>query len=274
MLSTSVGGVHIRGRSLGRPLEALTPLQSSSDWKCGMSKLEMSPEILDALQKLSALLEAEDAFERTLQIVVDLSVGTLPGCDASGITLRVKDTNATAAASDHYALGIDKIQYETGQGPCLSALESGEMQRIQSVSDEARWPEFCKRAESDGLRSSASFPLRVNGTVGALNLYAKTDHAFDNGTSEIAEVFAKQATIALENAAIHGAARKLGDQLNEALKSRDLIGQAKGILMEREGVSDEEAFDMLRMISQNSNIKLREVAQRLVQQRAKVGGGK
>lgn len=123
-----------------------------------------------------------------------------------------------------------------------------------------------KRAERDGLRSSASFPIRVNGTVGALNLYAKSEHAFDNGTSDIAEVFAKQAAIALENAAIYGAARKLGDKLNEALRSRDLIGQAKGILMEREGVSDEEAFSMLKTISQNSNIRLRDVAERLAHQ--------
>ena len=232
-----------------------------------MSKLEMSPEMLDALQKLSSLLDSEDAFERTLHTIVDLSVSTLPGCDSSGITLRVKGSDRTAAASDHYTLEIDKIQYESGEGPCLTALASGEVQRISSVSEEDRWPDFAKRAGRDGLKSSASFPLRVNGTAGALNLYAKAEHAFDNGTSEIAEVFAKQATIALENAAIYSAARKLGDQLNEALKSRDMIGQAKGILMEREGVSDEEAFEMLKTISQNSNVKLRDIAHRLIRER-------
>lgn len=234
-----------------------------------MSKLEMSPEILEALQKLSSLLEAEDAFERTLHTVVDLSVSTLPGCDSAGITLRVENSDMTAAASDHYALGIDKIQYETSEGPCLSALESGEPQRIVRISEETRWPEFCKRAEREGLQSSASFPIRVNGTTGALNLYAKSNHVFDDSSAEISAIFAKQAVIAIENARIYSAALKLGDQLNEALQSRDAIGQAKGILMEREGVSDGEAFEMLKTISQNSNVKLRDIAERLIQERAK-----
>lgn len=234
-----------------------------------MSKLEMSPEILEALQKLSALLETDDAFERTLETVVGLSVTTLPGCDAAGITLRVDGEHRTAAASDLYTLEIDKIQYESAEGPCLTALERGEEQQIEDVSTESRWPEFGRRAAKSGFRSGASFPLRMNDSPGALNLYAKSERAFDGFSLAIAEVFAKQASIALENAHIYAAARQLGDQLNDALKTRDVIGQAKGILMEREGISDGEAFEMLKTISQHSNVKLRDVANRLVEENGK-----
>ncbi|MDQ3877095.1 MAG: GAF and ANTAR domain-containing protein [Actinomycetota bacterium] len=230
-----------------------------------MAKLEISPEILDALQTLSSLLESEDAFERTLDTIVDLSCSTLPGCDAAGITVRIDGKDTTAASSDSYTLEIDKIQYDSGQGPCVEALETGAPQFIDAISDEIRWPEFRERAASQGLRSSASFPLRMNGSVGALNLYAREEHAFDEASRRIAEIFARQSSIALENAHIYAAARRLGDQLNEALQTRDLIGQAKGILMEREGISDPEAFEMLRTISQNSNVKLRDIAHRLVE---------
>jgi GAF domain-containing protein len=229
-----------------------------------VSKLEMSPEIIDALRKLSSLLVTDDAFDRTLNTVVDLSVSTIPGCDSAGVTLRSQGEDTTAAASDDYALEIDRLQYDSNEGPCLSALEEGSPQQIETVAGESRWPEFRRRAEAAGFRSSLSFPLRINGTAGALNLYAKSDRAFDEASLGVADLFAQQAAIALENAHVYAAARRLGDQLNEALQTRDLIGQAKGILMEREGVSDPEAFEMLKTISQNSNVKLREVAGRLV----------
>lgn len=229
-----------------------------------MSKLEISPEILAALQQLSSILESDDAFDRTLATVVDLSVSTLPGCDSAGITVRINGRDQTAASSDHYALEIDKIQYETREGPCLTALESGELQHIEDVSEEARWPRFRELAAGQGFRSGASFPLPLNGISGALNLYSRSERAFDGHAVEVGEVFARQARIALHNAQIYSAARRLGDQLNEAVRTRDLIGRAKGILMERERVSDEEAFEMLRRTSQNTNVKLRDLAQRLV----------
>lgn len=240
-----------------------------SEGKCRVAKLEISPEILDALQKLSSLLETEDAFDRTLNTVVDLSVSTLPGCDSAGITLRIDGKDATAAASDGYALELDKIQYDTNEGPCVTVLGEGVPQHVEVVCEESRWPEFCRRAAARGLRSGASFPLRVNGTVGALNLYGRAERAFDQPARGVAEVFARQAGIALENAHVYEAARRLGDQLNEALKTRDVIGQAKGILMEREGISDAEAFEMLKTISQNSNVKLRDIAQRLIEEQAR-----
>jgi GAF domain-containing protein len=236
-----------------------------------VAKLEMSPEILAALHQLSLLLESDDAFERTLSTVVDLSASTVPGCDSAGITVRIKGRDQTAAASDDYTLEIDKIQYETGEGPCLTALESGEPQFIEQISEETRWPRFSELASGHGLRSSASFPLPLEATPGALNLYARSERAFDEDSVSIGEIFARQASIALHNAQIYSAALQLGDQLNEALKTRDLIGRAKGILMEREALTDEEAFEMLKKMSQNTNVKLRDLAQRVVDDNTKRG---
>lgn len=232
-----------------------------------MSKLEVSPELLEALQRLSSLLESDDPLQKTLDTVAELSVRTLPGCDSAGVTLRSEGNYSTTAATDEFSLKMDRIQYEAGEGPCVEALETAEFRQIQAVSQELRWRDFCRRAQQDGFGSNLSFPLRINGSVGVLNIYAKNERAFDDRTIEIGQIFARQVSIALRNAQMYVAARDLAKQLNEALETRDLIGQAKGILMERESISDEEAFAMLRTISQHANVKLRDIAQRLVEEK-------
>lgn len=231
-----------------------------------MSQLEISPELLHALQQVSSLLEPDAELEKTLQSVAELSAATIPGCDSAGITLRVDGRHTTAAASDAYALAIDKIQYEANEGPCVTALERSEFIQIDAVSEETRWPDFCERAAGQGFRSSLSFPLKNNGTSGALNVYAKTERAFSETAIAVGQLIASQAAAALQNARLFLAARHLSDELQEALKSRDVIGQAKGILIEREKVTDSDAFQMLKTISQSTNVKLRDVAQRLVEE--------
>ena len=233
-----------------------------------MSQPDISPEFLDAIQKLSTLLDSDDLLIETLRSISQLSVTALPGCDAAGVTVRINGGYGTAAASDDYALEIDKIQYDSGEGPCLEASKTSEFFQITDVSQETRWPEFCSRAAQIGFRSSLSFPLNNNGTAGALNIYSRTVHAFDDRAIAAGRVFARQASIALHNAQTHIAARKLAEHLNVALQSRDMIGQAKGILMERENVSDEAAFEMLKTISQQANVKLRDVAKKLIDEKA------
>ncbi|MEA2476279.1 MAG: hypothetical protein QOF16_379 [Actinomycetota bacterium] len=232
-----------------------------------MSRPDISLELVDGLQRLSALLGSDNVLEETLQTVVDLSVATLPGCDSAGVTVRAHGRDTTAAATDAYTLEIDKIQYSNDEGPCVSSLEESVVKQIDAVSEESRWPDFCKQAADKGLKSVLSLPLINNEPLGSLNLYARTERAFDQKMVDIAQIFAKQASIALENARTYAEARLLAAQLTEALKSRDAIGQAKGILMEREGVSDDEAFEMLKTISQNANVKLRDIAQRLIDEK-------
>lgn len=232
-----------------------------------MSKLEMSPEMLRALERLTTLLVTDDALDKTFDCIVELSTAVVPGCDAAGITLCTDAGFRTTSATGDFALAIDQIQYDEGEGPCLEALASKTIQRIEAVSVESRWPAFTPRASEIGFGSNVSFPLDVNGTVGALNVYSKQERVFDEGALEIGKVFVRQARIALNNAHTYVAARRLSDQLNEALKSRDLIGQAKGIIMEREGVTDAEAFEMLRTISQHTNVKLRLVAEQVIAER-------
>src|SRR5688500_11904713 len=129
-----------------------------------MSEIFMSLEMLDALQKLSALLETEDALPRTLQTVVDLSATTLPGCDAAGVTVLNGGRERTAAASHDFTLEIDNHQYETGEGPCVSSLHEGEVIAIEAIAVETRWPDFCRKAQASGLRSTLALPIGAEGS--------------------------------------------------------------------------------------------------------------
>lgn len=235
-------------------------------WEEGsMSKLEISTEILQALQRVSGLLESDSPVDATLQTVADLCVSTIPGCDSAGVTVRVDGHHATAAASDAYAFEIDKIQYDANEGPCVFALEEATFIQIDAVSEETRWPEFCERAAQHGFRSSLSYPLVTDENRAALNIYGKAERVFDEAGIGIGELLASQATVALKNARMLSASRHLADQLQVALENRDTIGQAKGILMERERITDAQAFEMLKTISQSTNVKLRDVAQRLIE---------
>lgn len=206
----------------------------------------------------SLLAQADVA--HTLQKVVDLAVETISGCDHAGISFLRHGEGSTPAASDGVPLTVDAIQYETGEGPCLSAICGDEVCESNDLRSETRWPSFAARAaDATGVRSMLCFRLFVGGdTLGALNLYSKQVDAFDEGSRTVGLVFAAHAAMALSTA-MHD------QQMGEALESRDVIGQAKGLLMAREGVDADEAFDMLRRASQRLNLKLRDVATQMVE---------
>lgn len=206
--------------------------------------------------ELARSLLAQGDVQQTLQKIVDLAVETVRGCEHAGISFLHAGTFSTPAASDEVPLRVDAIQYETGEGPCLDAIREQEVFRTGDLRSEPRWPLFSARAQREtGITSMLCFRLFVAADIlGALNLYAETVDAFDDEARAAGSVFAAHAAIALSTA-LHD------EQMDEALASRDVIGQAKGILMAKEGVSAEVAFDMLRRASQGVNRKLRALAE-------------
>ncbi|MEA2461316.1 MAG: hypothetical protein QOH90_1493, partial [Actinomycetota bacterium] len=164
-----------------------------------------------------------------------------------------------------------KQQYGSHQGPCLDAIEHSEVVISDDVTVDERWPVFGPAVESTGVKAINSFPLSVRDeTLGALNLYSRRVGGFSDDSRAVATLFSSQAAVALANAKTHQSALELTINLQEALKTREVIGEAKGILMAREGVAEDEAFQMLRRASQTTNMKLRDIAQELVH---KVAGG-
>jgi transcriptional regulator with GAF, ATPase, and Fis domain len=213
----------------------------------------------DAFAEIARALLAEGDVQHTLQKICDLAVETIDGCDHAGISFLKGRKVDTPAASDDVPRKVDAIQYEVAEGPCLDAIRDNHVFETGDLGHERRWPHFATRAQEEtGITSMLCFRLFVAGdTLGALNLYSKANDAFGEESRTVGLVFASHAAVALSNA-MHG------EQMEEALQSRDLIGQAKGMLMAREGVSAEQAFDMLRRASQRLNVKLRDVAQSMV----------
>ena len=163
------------------------------------------------------------------------------------------------------ARDCDELQYDRGSGPSLHAATSGERTEIADTLAESRWADYCRRAAEHGARGSLSVPLPMSDELaGALNIYVREPDAFDDDVRTAAMKFAPYAAVAVANEHAYDDARNMADNLTLALENRAVIDQAKGILMERYGLSPEQAFDMLARVSIASNRKLRAIAEVLV----------
>jgi GAF domain-containing protein len=183
----------------------------------------------------------------------------------AAITMIVEGSTRTGVFTHPEAPEIDQAQYEQGDGPCISAFRTQQTYRIASTIDDDRWPEFAKTALAHGIHSTLSIPLRARGdALGALNLYADSPGAFTDDHERIVYAFADQASIALANAQVYWDARQLSENLSEAMKTRETISQAVGILMARGGRSPDDAFQLLASASQRENRKVRDIAEQIV----------
>jgi GAF domain-containing protein len=219
----------------------------------------------EGIAELSRLLVNEEALDDTLQRVADLACRYVGDADVAGVTLLRDGKPSTTVYTDPTSPQIDSAQYETGIGPCLEAFRQQRVFRVDSTAEDEQFPAFSQAAAEHGIQSTISFPLAVRGNgIGALNLYSKQLGAFSADAEKVGMVFADQASVALANAQLYASAYRMTQQLQEALTSRAVIDQAKGILMGQHRVGADEAFDILRTTSQRENRKLRDLAQELV----------
>lgn len=227
----------------------------------------MADERMDSLARtmveVARLLQEQDGVERTWSAITRLAVERLDGVDHAGITIVSRGVPSTPAASDQTPAKVDQLQYETGQGPCLDAVRDEQSFRTGDLAETTRWPKFSHRAAEDlGVRSMLSLQLFVQDDIlGALNFYSHRTYAFGDDILEAGSVFAAHAALALANAREHDE----NVNLRRALDSNRIIGAAMGILMAHHRITQEQAFTVLRTVSQNSNRKLRAVADDVVE---------
>jgi ANTAR domain/GAF domain len=182
------------------------------------------------------------------------------GCQYAGITLADKTKAVSNVAATHrYPMVLDAIQNRCGEGPCLEAVWEHHMMHVEDLNIDQRWPDYQRHAlEQTPIRSILSFELFADSSsMAALNFYAEHPHAFTDESLEIGGVFATHVALAWSM-------MRRQDQFRSALASRDVIGQAKGVVMERFNLDAVEAFELLSRLSQQSNIKLIEVATSLI----------
>lgn len=223
-----------------------------------------SADLNDSLAETAGILFAAGSLENTLQATVDLAVATIDGCDFAGIFILAGDTISTPVHTDPIVIDVDALQHRAGEGPCLAAIATGGTFYADDLIDDSRWPHFGPLASSVGIRSALAICLSADSTRGALNLYARYPRAFGVVDRGNGHVLASLAGVALSSAETHDQEERRVSELQAGLITREVIGQAQGILMERERITADQAFDILRRASQRLNVKLRDVAQTLV----------
>jgi GAF domain-containing protein len=185
----------------------------------------------------------------------------IPGAEYAGVTVTRNAKQIDTPATTHkWPLLLDEIQQRHGEGPCLTAAWEEKTIHVADLTTDERFPLYARDALAETpIRSVMAFQMWIAGEqMGALNVYAETAHAFGPQTREIGLIFAAHSSVAWN------AARR-DEQFKRALTSRDVIGQAKGMLMERYGVNAIQAFDLLRKLSQDSNTPLIQIAADLIE---------
>ena len=226
---------------------------------------ETEEDLLGDCEVLQGVLLNTEGVEQFLHEMAVLAARLVGGGLSCGMTMESDGRPVTVACSDPVAARVDEVQYELDNGPCLHAMRDGHVVRIEDTADKQRWPEFGRRAASHGIRSCLALPLSADGRpVGALNLYAREASAFGAAEARRAEDFVENASGALTLAMRLASYAALVEQLRSSLESRAVIDQAIGIVMARERCNQARAFEILRSTSQNSNVKLRDIARAIV----------
>jgi GAF domain-containing protein len=216
-------------------------------------------ELARRMSELAVRLRDEDSRDGTLRAIVHSALDLVPGARWAGISLLRGKRVTVEASSDDLVLELDHLQGEFGEGPGLSAIREQRTVRVADLAEPGQpWPRFAAAALERGVRSMMSLRLLVRReTLGALNLYADQPDAFTPDAEILADLVAQHAAVALAGA-IHE------HDLNAALVNRDILGQAKGILMQRDRLTTLQAFQLLVRTSQDTNMKIADVARWLI----------
>ncbi|OBG69346.1 GAF and ANTAR domain-containing protein [Mycobacterium sp. E3339] len=221
-----------------------------------------SEVIVAQLAKLVASLEHDETdTDVGLRELIHNGVQHVAGSQYAGITLAEKSRAVNNVVATHqYPIVLDAIQNRYGEGPCVEAAWRHHVMHVDDLTAEERWPRYRRHAlEQTPIRSILSFELFVNhDSLAALNFYADSPHAFGDDAVDLGAVFATHVALAWS-------VMRRQDQFRSALASRDIIGQAKGIIMERFGLDAVEAFELLTRLSQQSNTRLIDIAHGLVE---------
>jgi hypothetical protein len=213
--------------------------------------------LVTALVRSARGIAGCDHVADVLTCVAEGAAAVVPGVEDAGVTVRGPDGLACAASTTDTAAAVDRAAIRAAEGPCFEAVARAGTVVLADAATETRWPQFVQEAVRHGVRASLSVPFSGRWPVGALNLHvtghALADPALRDRVCREARIFALYASIALA-----GAHRV--ENLERAVERRDVIGQAKGILMAQHDIDADEAFERLRQASQHTNIKLHDIA--------------
>ena len=209
------------------------------------------------LRRVTSMPTDPDVVDGALRLIVELSRRSIGAADGVSVSLLRHGVLSTVAASDQTIMAMDAYQYSTGEGPCVDASVEGHWFHAESLDSEVRWPSFTPRARSLGIKAILSSPLTASGSpVGALNIYSRTAETFEVRDQREAAAFAEKASVILSDAQAGVSDTQMAVRFQEALRSREVVSLAKGIIMEREGIDAVEAFSRLLHLSLAEHVPL------------------
>ncbi|MET1134065.1 MAG: GAF and ANTAR domain-containing protein [Aeromicrobium sp.] len=216
-------------------------------------------DVATALTEAARVMNRRQSMEETLDQIVRLAVETLPEFDHVGVSVAGRRGRIeTLAGTDRLVWELDDMQYALDEGPCVDAIRRDRIVLVEHAPGDQRWPRYMAQAAQRGLRAQLGLRLATDErTLGGLNLYSTRADEVDPESVRLAELFATHASIALWRV-------NLEEQLNRAVATRKVVGQAMGIVGERYRLTSDRAFQFLVRESQQSNVKLRDVAQAVV----------
>ncbi|WP_116995447.1 GAF and ANTAR domain-containing protein [Desertimonas flava] len=245
-----------REAAVRRGIERLRPSTADPDASGAMSILPQA----GALARLAAVVDGSTTVTETLEAILDLATDVFPDADAATITLVVDGRLEPAVATATWAGDLDATQVRTGAGPLVDAVRTGAVALSADLAGDDRG-RFDAGTGSEGARGVISAPISVgDDSSGALTIYTAPGRRLDDRADLVALMLAAQASVAVGWSLARHTYQAQADAWERALASRDLIGQAKGVLMAQRGISADEAFELMRTTSQRQNVKVRDIA--------------
>jgi signal transduction protein with GAF and PtsI domain len=209
--------------------------------------LPLVEELSLVVTRSTGVMTARDTVDGALRLLVELVLETVAGSDACAVTTLDPVGNAgTVAASGDLALRVDEVQLEHREGPCFDAVARRARTLVHDVREEVRWSRWAAEIDALGFRSVLSAPMIAGDlALGAVEVYGRAPHAFDARSERVLTLCAAQAAVLVAGAAAAARGRHVSDDLKAALRSRDVVNTARGVLVERERVDEQGALALL-----------------------------
>jgi GAF domain-containing protein len=229
-------------------------------------RVPLADELAGLFARMSGLLLTEETVESSLTLLSALAKDTVPGATGAGVSVIDERGRRSSGSTGARVREADDLQYDLDEGPCLAAAARRELIRIDDLATDGRWPTWASAAAALGLRAAMSSPLVVgDGSLGAMKVYADEPGTFDSGSAQRLALFAAQAAVLVANVQAFERAKRLSDGMRQAVRDRDAISMAKGVLMGRDTVDEDVALRLLLARSERDGCTVAEAARSVVE---------
>jgi GAF domain-containing protein len=234
--------------------------------------LPLADELSAVFARMSGLLLSEETVETSLGLLSALAQETVPGSTGAGVTIVDESGRRSSGSTDDRVRQADSLQYELDEGPCLAAAATRKLVRMDDLATDPRWPRWSAGATRLGLRAAMSAPMVAGDvSVGALKVYCDEPDTFDTAGEQRLILFAAQSAIFVANLQTRTRAERLSDGMRRAIRGRDLISMAKGLLMGRNAVDEDTAFRALLARAEQEGTSVTQTAQAVVESAVRRG---